>query len=188
MKDKGETNRQKIIEAANALFYQRGYNQTSFSEIAEAAGIPRGNFYYYFKSKDEILESVIAQRNERIAGMLEQWEREIPEPRERLKRFVQILNNSVDDVIRYGCPMGSLNAELGKTQPDLQAQAAKMFSLMRDWLQQQFVDIGYKAQAKDYAMKLIVRAQGIALMTNVFSDKKLLQNETDELTQWVDAL
>ncbi|MDH5192012.1 MAG: TetR/AcrR family transcriptional regulator, partial [Gammaproteobacteria bacterium] len=52
---KGEANRQHIVDVADNLFYQKGYNQTSFTDIAEASEIPRGNFYYYFKTKDEIL-------------------------------------------------------------------------------------------------------------------------------------
>ena len=55
MGTKGENNRARIIEAADELFYKRGYNQTSFSDIADITGIPRGNFYYYFKTKEGIL-------------------------------------------------------------------------------------------------------------------------------------
>lgn len=48
---KGENNRQRIIDAAENLFYRRGYNQTSFQDISDATDIPRGNFYYYYKTK-----------------------------------------------------------------------------------------------------------------------------------------
>ena len=69
MARKSERTRQRIIEAANRLFYHRGYNQTSFSDVVEAAGVPRGNIYYYFKTKDEILEAAIDHRIERnVAG------------------------------------------------------------------------------------------------------------------------
>ncbi len=57
MPRKSERTRQRIVEAANRLFYHKGYNQTSFSDVVEAAGVPRGNIYYYFKTKDEILEA-----------------------------------------------------------------------------------------------------------------------------------
>ena len=58
MGSKGEEIRQRIVAAADALFYQQGYEKTSFSDIADAVGISRGNFYYHFKSKDEILETL----------------------------------------------------------------------------------------------------------------------------------
>ena len=60
MGTKGEGNRQRIVDAADSLFYRRGYNQTSFQDISDATGIRRGNFYYYFKTKYEILESVFS--------------------------------------------------------------------------------------------------------------------------------
>ena len=44
MGTKGTTNRQRIVEAADRLFYVRGYNQTSFSDISDATGLPRGNY------------------------------------------------------------------------------------------------------------------------------------------------
>ena len=70
---KGEGNRQRIIDAANDLFYRRGYNQTSFQDISDATGIPRGNFYYYFKTKDEILDAVVSSRIAELADMLKNW-------------------------------------------------------------------------------------------------------------------
>lgn len=189
MKDKGESNRQKIIEAANTLFYHQGYNQTSFSEIAQSAGIPRGNFYYYFKTKDEILHNVIDQRSQRIKNMLELWNTEFDDPKQRLLRYVAILSNSQEEVLRYGCPMGSLNAELGKTQPELKSHSSKMFDLFRDWSQQQFLELECEeATAHDYAMRLLTRLQGIALVSNVYHDKTLMQQESAELKKWVEQL
>ncbi|MGD9385294.1 MAG: TetR/AcrR family transcriptional regulator, partial [Thioalkalispiraceae bacterium] len=49
MGNKGEAIRQRIVAAADQLFYQHGYENTSFSDIADAVGISRGNFYYHFK-------------------------------------------------------------------------------------------------------------------------------------------
>ncbi|QKQ25233.1 TetR/AcrR family transcriptional regulator [Candidatus Reidiella endopervernicosa] len=74
MKEKGQANRQRIVEAANELFYHKGFNQTSFAEVAEKSGIPKGNFYYYFKSKDELLASVIDDRLAQTKTMLASWE------------------------------------------------------------------------------------------------------------------
>jgi len=74
MGNKGDNNRQRIVEAADQLFYTRGYNQTSFRDISLNTGIPRGNFYYYFKTKDDILNAVIESRVKFYSGMLAQCE------------------------------------------------------------------------------------------------------------------
>ena len=121
--------RLRIVQSANRLFYRQGYNRTSFTDIVEASGVPRGNIYYYFKTKDEILEAAIRYRTERISQMLEQWTGSYRTPIERLHRFLDILSDSADAIMRFGCPMGTLNTELGKEQRELQAQAENLFKV-----------------------------------------------------------
>lgn len=183
----GDAVRRDIVAAANRLFYHRGYNQTSFTDIAEAAGIPRGNFYYYFKSKDEILVAVIDDRIEDIRAMLAAWDAAEPNPRLRLRRFCQMILGAEKDLMRYGCPMGSLNIELGKAQPPLKAKAKKMFDLFITWLAQQFTALGH-ADAARLALDLMARAQGVAVMTQVYGDREFLREQLTELDAWIASL
>lgn len=187
MPERGEANRQHIVEAANRLFYQRGYNQTSFTDIADAAKIPRGNFYYYFKTKDDILGAVVEYRIDRYRALLADWDAELPEPRARLRRFLDMLRGNSKDLARYGCPMGSLNVELGKAQPALKARARKMFDLFRDWLGTQLRALGRK-DPETLALHLLGRAQGIAVVAQVYGDVALLNAEVDQLEAFLDTL
>jgi len=41
---KGEEKRQRIVDAANTLFYHKGFTATSFADIAEVCDMPKGNF------------------------------------------------------------------------------------------------------------------------------------------------
>jgi len=182
----GEAVRQQIVEAANRLFYHRGYNQTSFTDIAEAAGIPRGNFYYYFKTKDDILGAVIDARIERIRAMLAEWDAAAADPRQRLKRFAEMIRNSEKDLVRYGCPMGSLNIELGKAQPALKAKAKKMFDLFRDWLTAQLSALGHE-DASSEALMVLGRTQGVAVLAQVYGDRDYLKEQLAELDAWIAA-
>jgi TetR/AcrR family transcriptional regulator, transcriptional repressor for nem operon len=186
LKRKGQEFRQQIVAAANRLFYQRGFNQTSFSDIAAAAEIPRGNFYYYFKTKDEILEAVVEYRLEGIRAMLAEWDAAIPEPRERLKRYVRILLNEERDILRYGCPMGSLSVELSKTQLVLQSRAREMFEVFFDWLKRQFLALGCGRAARDHAQHLLALSQGVSLLANAFEDGAFLRREVNQLMRWID--
>lgn len=185
MGNKGAAKREQIIEAANALIYQRGYNQTSFSDIAEASGLPRGNFYYYFRSKDEILSAVVEHRLASIRQLLEEWEAEYPEPRQRLKRFVQMLRNSANELLRYGCPIGSLNAELGKTQRPQQQEAMQMLDLFRTWLTVQMQALGH---TEAEATHLVAMGQGATLLGSIYHDPTLLEAETARMDEWIDSL
>ena len=54
--------RSRLIRTAVKLAYRHGFRETSLADIAEAAKVPVGNVYYYFKTKDEIGEAIVEQR------------------------------------------------------------------------------------------------------------------------------
>lgn len=56
---KGEKRKVELLKIAYSLFVSRGYEKTSVDEIIEEAGIAKGTFYYYFTSKEQMLEEVI---------------------------------------------------------------------------------------------------------------------------------
>ena len=56
---KGEKRRRELLEIAYRMFLSQGYENTSVDEIIEAAGIAKGTYYYYFQSKEQMLEAVI---------------------------------------------------------------------------------------------------------------------------------
>lgn len=185
---KGSQNRQRIVEAADRLFYEQGYNATSFSDIAQAAEIPRGNFYYYFKSKDEILENVIHCRMDGVAGMLDGLDARLDSPRERLLALTDIIAGRGDDISRYGCRFGTLNAELGKRQQALQQKAAGMFDVFRDWMERQFRGMGFTDEARMLAMHLLACIQGTTLLVYTYKDKDFLRYEVARLQEWIQSL
>jgi AcrR family transcriptional regulator len=55
----GEVRRQEILVAARNLFINKGYEQTSVNDILKIVDIAKGTFYYYFASKEEVLEAII---------------------------------------------------------------------------------------------------------------------------------
>ena len=48
----------KIVSAAWQLFYEKGYNKTTVDDIIELSGTSKGSFYYYFSTKDELLNTL----------------------------------------------------------------------------------------------------------------------------------
>lgn len=185
--DRSATTRTHIVETAKRLFYEFGYNQTSFADIARAANIPKGNFYYHFKTKDDILSAVIRSRVEEIRSFLQSMEQESPEPRNRLQNFVSTASDFSSAIARFGCPMGTLMTELGKNQPTLKAQAQEMFDLYRHWISDQFRALGHGTHADSLAMKLLSRTQGISLMGHVYGQDEFVKNELVELGQWLNS-
>jgi AcrR family transcriptional regulator len=182
-----KTTRDHIVEAADRLFYQRGYEHTSFSDIADAVQISRGNFYYHFKTKDEILDAVIGLRLANTGRMLEQWEKGAEHPADRILSFIHILIANRAKIMRYGCPVGTLCAELAKLNHPSQAEANKLFALFHAWLFRQFTLLGRTADANALAMHLLARSQGVATLANALRDETFVKREVDEMCDWVSS-
>lgn len=183
MSDK--TTREQIVEAADRLFYRQGFEHTSFTDIAGVVRISRGNFYFHFKSKDEILDAVIDLRLADTRKLLAQWEADGKHPADRIRSFINILIANKVDIKRYGCPVGTLRAELAKLNHGAQADASKLFTLFRTWLRTQFELLGRKRDADALAMHLLARSQGVATLANAFHDEKFIRLEVELMHDWL---
>lgn len=56
-----EERRDELINAAERLFLERGYDQTAVADIVRAVNVAQGTFYYHFRSKEEILGAILAK-------------------------------------------------------------------------------------------------------------------------------
>jgi TetR/AcrR family transcriptional repressor of nem operon len=183
----GEQTRTQIVEIADDLFYRQGFDHTSFADIAGAARISRGNFYYHFRTKDDILDAVIALRIARTKGMLDHWQAEGATPAERLQLFVRILIRNQAKIMQYGCPIGSMCSELAKLDHAALPASTQLLSLFRTWLTKQVAEIGCDhADAK--AMHLLAMSQGVATLATAFRDETYVARAVDDLCLWIDNL
>jgi AcrR family transcriptional regulator len=180
-----KTTRDHIVEAADRLFYRQGYEHTSFSDIGDVVQISRGNFYYHFKTKDEILDAVIDARVANTQKMLDQWEIEGKEPADRIYSFIHMLIANRADIKRYGCPVGTLCTELAKLNHAAQPEANNLFKLFRTWLRRQFTLLGREADADILAMHLLARSQGVATLASAFHDEKFIRQEVKQMCDWL---
>lgn len=181
------TTREQIVAAADELFYRQGYENTSFADIAEAVQISRGNFYYHFRTKDEILDAVISRRLARTREMLDRWEAEGGRPVDRIRGFINILVENRAKIMAHGCPVGTLCAELAKLDHAAQPKAREVFELFRDWLRHQLASLGLEAEADALAMHILARSQGVAALANAFHDEGFVRKEVDQMCAWLEA-
>lgn len=180
------TTRIRIVEKADTLFYEAGFDATSFSDIAAAVGISRGNFYHHFKTKDQILNAVIRFRLERTREMLANWENNAETARDRILSFIQILIVNRANIMAYGCPAGTLCTELAKMDHASKDHANEIFVLFRGWLTQQFMLLGSDEQAGQHALHVLAWSQGVASIATTFRDEAFIRREVAEITIWLD--
>ena len=181
--------RDQIVEKADDLFYDVGFADTSFADIAAAVGISRGNFYHHFKAKDDILEAVITRRIARTRQMLDDWQAAGETPRDRILCFIRLLLANRARIMASGCPVGTLCTELAKLDHIAQGRAAEIFGLFRDWLAGQFRALGTGAESEALALHLLVWSQGVAVMASALPDAapSIIHREVAGIERWLDA-
>ncbi|ARN81816.1 TetR/AcrR family transcriptional regulator [Methylocystis bryophila] len=179
--------RQQIVAVADRLFYEHGYEATSFADIAKDVGLSRGNFYYHFKSKDEILHAVIEQRMAATRALLDAWEQDAEAPADRIRRFVRILIANQTKIMAHGCPVGTLCNELAKLDHAAKDDAARLFTLFRSWLARQFAALGREADADTLALHVLMRSQGVATLATAFHDEDFIRREVADMEAWLQA-
>ena len=178
--------RERLIDGAQRVIYEQGVARTTLADVAEHAKVPVGNIYYYFKTKDQLVEAAIEARAREVQEMLELAARHRT-PRARLRALVRGLVGQRDDIARRGCPVGTLCSELDKRDDRLARRARDVLALPIDWAERQFRDLG-RSDARDLAVALIASYQGISLIANAFRDPALMLREARRLERWIDSL
>jgi AcrR family transcriptional regulator len=69
----GIPTRERIISAANALFYNDGIRGVSVDAVAEKAGVTKRTLYYHFKSKDDLIAAYLAGRDQPNLALFRKW-------------------------------------------------------------------------------------------------------------------
>jgi AcrR family transcriptional regulator len=182
----GGGKRTRLVGSARELMHRSGVEGTTLAEVAESADVPAGNVYYYFKTKDELVQAAIDAHAAEIEAMLASLERHRT-PRARLKALVAAFADRRELVARYGCPHGSLCQELDKRDDAVQAEAGRLLALPLDWAERQFRLMG-RRDARELAVALIAAYQGVSLLTNTFRDPQLMAREARRLERWIDSL
>lgn len=185
---KSSSTKQQIIDAADELFYAQGFGETSFADIAKAVSISRGNFYYHFKTKDEILDAVIEKRLSDRETLLKNWDETSTEPAKRIACFIRILIVNQTKIVAFGCPVGTLTTELAKLDHAAKDRANLIMALFRDWLTRQFTKLGCGADAEANALHVLGWSQGVATLAQTFKDESYVRREVDQILAWLDQV
>lgn len=178
--------RERLTTSAGDLLHRQGVQATTLAQVAVAADVPPGNVYYYFKTKDDLVRAVIDARAEQVRVLLGSFQ-EQRDPGGRLKALARQWVEMRDLVARYGCPFGTLAAELDRRDDGLDREAAKPIGLILDWTEDQFRQLG-RADARELAVALFSGIQGAALLANAFRDPGLLTGQIGHLERWLDSL
>ncbi|MGE0384190.1 MAG: TetR/AcrR family transcriptional regulator [Gammaproteobacteria bacterium] len=178
--------RDRLINAAKAVFYRQGVDRTTLADVASESGVPLGNVYYYFKSKADLVAAVISARGAETFEMFRTCLSE-PTPKGRLVAVLNVLKQQAESLAEKGCPIGTLCLELGKMPSGLAEQADTLLKRQVDWVAAQFTEMGAR-DPKEMAMRMVAELQGIATLAKVYRDPNVARQSIDRMIKWVESV
>jgi AcrR family transcriptional regulator len=126
MTRRGRASRERIVERAAELFAQRGIAAVSVDEVLAAAGAGKGQFYHYFRGRDELAAAAVGHRcSQVVAGLSEALGgvSSLAGLEEALAGFM----TGFEEAGLPGCPIGTLATEVAGRNEDARVQAAAGF-------------------------------------------------------------
>jgi TetR/AcrR family transcriptional repressor of nem operon len=179
----GHGSREKILYCARELFYFVGYQTTSVDDILRACGVAKSNFYYHFRTKDELALAVLdLEIAEFEGGALKTLSDTEQDPMERLSRFCEVLLKAQAEVQQMGgCPFGNFAAALSSRDGDNRTQRFRdvlgpLFSQIQSALAACLRDGVYSGAfrhdvpTEELAMTILAAIEGLMLMTKTQRD------------------
>jgi AcrR family transcriptional regulator len=122
--------RDRIVEAARQLFWERGYAATGVAQILKAARARSGSLYYFFPAKEDLLVAVLEYYKLLLepAVLRPVFER-VRDPIERIFGILDGYRRQLEATkFRHGCPIGSLALEIANESPSARELVAENFS------------------------------------------------------------
>jgi TetR/AcrR family transcriptional repressor of nem operon len=186
----GQATRDQILHAAARLIHLRGYHCTSLDDVLRDSGVGKGNFYYYFKSKEDlgyaILDRIVQAFVERTLGPA--FADPDGDPVAQLHGFLdRVLDSQRERNCVGGCPLGNLASELSDVHEGFRRRLAEIFSEWRARLAEALARGksrgGFRTDLEPdgAAQFLVASLEGAILIAKVTRDIGVMERCVDEL-------
>lgn len=186
--------REKLIEVSYELVLTKGYSATTVDELCEAAGVSKGSFYHFFKSKEELglalLDDFLQQSKVRFLGGDFRME---TDPMKRMFGFLEHTEKYAHQLWSKGCILGTFAGELGNTGERIREKISSMFQGVVEGVAEFFLPVEERFpgnelySAKRLAELYIVLIEGAIVLCRAYDDFRPLERSVErfriELTE-----
>lgn len=170
--------REHIVDVALRLYRADGVAGTTLKDVAEAAGVPLGNMYYYFRTRDDLVRAALDACEGELLALLE---RLAPLPsRAWFGAYFDWLLADPDAAARFGCPFGTLAGELRALGDPAAARAAGTVQLYLNALRERTEVLGLPQSAAD---DLFLGVQGAYTVARALNDPELFRQGVTRLRE-----
>ena len=189
---KGATTRDQILDSATRLIHLQGYHCTSLDDVLRESGVGKGNFYYYFKSKEELGYAIIDRVMQGfVQRTLEPTLADTSgNPIAQIHGFLdRVLDNQRQRNCIGGCPIGNLASELSDSHEGFRQRLAGIFEEWRAKLAETLNRARLSGRAREdfepstLAQFLVAALEGAILLTKVTKDIAIMERCVEQLKQ-----
>ncbi|MET0991696.1 MAG: TetR/AcrR family transcriptional regulator [Lacisediminihabitans sp.] len=180
-----EFDQEALLACATDLFWARGYEATSISDIASASGVGNGSLYAAFGSKLGLFLAVFERYcAARVGVVRDVMLAPTDSGRDAVDLFFRVI---VDDCVSHapswGCLMLNSVAELGKTHPEVLAMSARAVAEMGDLVEQRLLAAEKRGELTSASADLHALASQVVLVSQGLINLSLLDGSRDRLDQ-----
>ena len=153
--------RQRLLDAADELFYSQGMHRVSIDQVIEMAGVPAETLREAFGSTDDLVRAYLRARHNRLQDALARELPGYPTPRERLVGVFEIQGQSFVEPGFRGCALVTASAEAlpGEVVEEVVTE-------YRDWIHNLFFDLAFAAEVthpEELAEQLVMLFDGAGI-------------------------
>ena len=189
-----KSTREAVLDAATRLMHVRGYQNTSLDDVLRESGVGKGNFYYHFRSKEDLGYAILDQL---VALFLERTLEPCfsGEEASRLGQIHCFLDRVLDAQRQRncvgGCAMGNLASELSDVHEGFRERLASVFTAWRDRLTaalceaQQRGEVVEGCRPESIGQFLVAGLEGAILMSKVSKDIGVMEQCVTELKRYL---
>ena len=181
--------KEQIVDAASRLVHVRGFNNTSVDEILRESGVGKGNFYYYFRSKDELGFAILERGLERISTeLIEKHFNPEKDPWEQILDFLDsLVERARQRACTGGCLLGNLAVEMSDIHEEFRRRLNKAFERLRSRLEVTLTQakaqgtLRSEADIPRLAHFIVAGFEGAFMMGKLHKDADVMAGVVEEL-------
>jgi TetR/AcrR family transcriptional repressor of nem operon len=190
----GRQTREAILDAATELMHLKGYQATTLDDVLTASGVGKGNFYYHFKSKEDLGYAILDQIIAAFLGRtLDPCFSDASAPRmSQIRCFLdRVLAAQRERNCVGGCALGNLASELSDVHEGFRARLSGVFSAWQDRLTralgqaQQAGSVKAECRPEAVAQFLVASLEGAILVTKLTKDITVMERCVEELKRYL---
>lgn len=190
----GRSTRDGIVDAAARIIHLKGYNSTSVDDVLRESAVGKGNFYYYFKSKEDLGYAILDRL---IRSFVDRTLDPCFSDREgnrlhQIRCFLdRVLQSQRERNCVGGCPMGNLASELSDVHEGFRARLAEVFTLWRSRLAEALAEgqarheVSAECEPAATAQFVVAALEGSILLSKVSKDIGVMEQCGSELKRYL---